>query len=192
MGCILLTAVSAGIGLMLLLLAGDFLIVSDGLEKADAVVALSGGSPERLKESADLVLDRYSEYLILTNIDRQLPDGTGVTDSMRMDAILMGVSPYHILVTERVVNSTQDEAKAVRNLMELRGLKSCIVVTDPYHSRRTRIIFGDVFRGRKVSVRVYAVKDSSYQPGRWFLSLRGWQDTMNEYVKLAYYEIFRK
>jgi uncharacterized SAM-binding protein YcdF (DUF218 family) len=101
--------------------------------------------------------------------------------------IYAGVPAEYIITTQGRSSSTADEALAVRQTMEKLGLKSCIVVTDPYHTMRTRLIFHREFRGSGIRVRVHPVSEHWYRADRWFLSWRGWQTTLLEYVKLIAY-----
>jgi uncharacterized SAM-binding protein YcdF (DUF218 family) len=164
-------------------------VVNTSPLKSDAIVLLSGGSPQRTAEAVDLYYERYAQLVVITDTGDAMPDGALVTEFQRMELVLQGVSPNEVMVTERTVNSTYDEARAVRRLMQIHALKSCIVVTDPFHSRRTHIIFQDVFQGSDLSYQVVPARGSGYQPANWFLSPEGWSNTVREYVKLIAYWI---
>jgi uncharacterized SAM-binding protein YcdF (DUF218 family) len=190
-GLALLVLIGIPAAYLLLRIAGQYLIVSDPLQKVNAVVVLSGGSSERLTQAAELVLAKKAEFLIITDTGQKTADGKLLSDSVRMDAVLAGVSTHQILLTERVVDSTYEEAKATRTMMSIHHLSSCIVVTDSFHTRRTQIIFRDVFKGTGNTVLIYPTQDAWYKSGNWFLSLAGWSNTVREYAKLIYYVIFR-
>ena len=163
---------------------GRFLVVSDSPAESDAVVVLSGGDIDRLDQAADLISDGYARYLILTDTDEISASGKRMTDFLYSEATKRGVSVPQIDITEDGVTSTREEAAAVRALMEERGWKSCIVVTDPFHSRRTSFLFDQAFRGSDFSVRVVPVSEHWYRPRSWFLSSEGWRVTLEEYIKL--------
>ncbi len=166
-------------------LAGAVLIIADPLEKTDAVVVLSGGS-ERLPEAARLMHERYGEWLILTETGEIRPGVFG-SDDLHAEANRLGIPSSSILITERTVTSTRDEAVAVLHLMQERNFRSCIVVTDPFHTLRTRVVFRDIFRGSDKEIIVSPVPASWYRSRDWFLSARGWQYTLQEYFKLTLY-----
>jgi uncharacterized SAM-binding protein YcdF (DUF218 family) len=84
-----------------------------------------------------------------------------------------------------VVASTQDEADAVVHLEEQLGFASCIVVTDPFHSRRTQMIFRQSLSGHGIRVRIHPVPGHWYRSNSWFLSTEGWSTTLSEYIKLV-------
>jgi uncharacterized SAM-binding protein YcdF (DUF218 family) len=166
---------------------GAFLITGDRLKKSDIVVALGGGGEWRVIEAVRLIQEKTAGSLVLTE-----PGETGSGEGpgsrfFRTVAIENGLSPYAIQVTEGVQRSTLDEARAVLELMQKHKYKSVIVVTDPFHTQRTRLIFRNVFRGSGLSVRVHPVSDHWYRSSTWFLNGDGWANTIREYIKLAGY-----
>jgi uncharacterized SAM-binding protein YcdF (DUF218 family) len=91
----------------------------------------------------------------------------------------------------RPVSSTFDEAALAREYADAHRLRSILVVTSAYHSRRALWTFRRAFRGSGVAVGVEAVapggRRQSPAPGAWWLSRLGWQMVAGEYVKLIYY-----
>jgi uncharacterized SAM-binding protein YcdF (DUF218 family) len=163
--------------------AGAILIIADPLQPAEALVVLSGGE-ERLPEAVRLMGERYGHYLILTETGEIRP-GVPASQALRSEAIRLGVYSSAIMVTDRTVTSTYDEAVAVLHLLESVNLTSCTVVTDPFHTLRTRLIFRKVFRGSGITVRVHPIPASWYRSRDWFLSKEGWITTAQEYLKLV-------
>lgn len=168
-------------------MAGRFLVVSDDLQHADTAVVLSGGGTDRVDEAVRIIQAGYTGYLIITDTDEITDSGRRMTDYLFSEAANRGLAVPQIDITEHTAASTLDEARAVRLLMEERGWTSCIVVTDPFHSRRTKIIFQDAFRNSGLSVQVRSVEGHWYNPSRWFLSGSGWATTLQEYAKLLAY-----
>lgn len=165
--------------------AGAYLITGDPLQEADAVVVLGGGDDARVQEGVRLVIDGYAGWLVLTE-PGELSPGTGLgSQVLRSEAIASGLSPNAILVTQQVSSSTADESRAVRALMAEKGFHSVIVVTEPYHTQRTRLIFRRAFTGSDQTVRVYPVQGHWYRSGTWFFHAEGWGHTVREYVKLV-------
>lgn len=183
--CLLMLLVVLALCYIALRGLGAFLITGDRLEPVDAVVVLGGGGEHRVEEAVGLVQQKYSVWLIITE-PGELVEGEGNGSNVfRRVAIDYGMMPDNILITRNTASSTYEEAKAVRQLMEQRGMTSIIIVTDPFHTRRTRLIFRDVFTGSGFSVRVHPVQGHWYRSGTWFLSLEGWGHTLREYVKLV-------
>jgi len=168
--------------------SGAFLIVADELENANAIVVLSGGDETRMSEALSLYEEGYANIIILTETGREL-ENLDVLHSFDMRIQLMnnGVPSGNILITDHIVGSTVDEAVAVKNLLANRQMNSAIIVTDPYHTKRTSIIFRDIFADSPIKLIVRPVSSSWFNSRTWFLSFRGWQYTLLEYLKLAGY-----
>lgn len=194
-GC--LRIVGGGIGLLVLLVvliagayvllrgAGAYLIYADDLEPADVIVVLSGGTDSRMNEALSLYKEDYGKIIALTETGEQT-EGFEYLNSFDMRIQLMnnGVPSGNIMITELTVNNTVDEAVAIRDLMQNRQYRSAIVVTDPYHTRRSKLIFNQVFDGTDITIRVHPVRSSWYNSRTWFTSVKGWQFTLLEYAKL--------
>jgi uncharacterized SAM-binding protein YcdF (DUF218 family) len=178
-------AVLALLALAACFAAGEFLVHTDEVKRSGAVVLLSGGSQERMDEAARLMRERYADLLILTDTDQRMPGGILEWEYIRLEMIENGVSPAQIQPTDHTVSSTRDEARAVREYLQRHRISSCLIVTDPYHTLRTRIIFKAEMQAAGIEVRVVPSGGHWYRPAGWFLSVRGWQATVSEYIKLV-------
>ena len=187
---LILIAVAVLILLYLLLVGmGSYLIVSDPLQPANTIVVLSGDM-SRMVETASLFKDQYADWVILTETGQPSDNSeieTPSTQAKRLDALHEGIPEESILITSVKSSSTLDEAKAVLSLMQDKNMTSCIVVTDPFHSRRTRKVFNDVFHGSGITVMVHPVSNHWYHARTWFLSWEGWDTTLREYAKYISY-----
>ena len=164
---------------------GAFLIIADPEKNVDAAVALSGGELDRVQEAARLYNEQIVRWVILTETGEMVPElGEDYFILRKNEAMKMGVPGDAILVTDRTVSSTQEEAQAVRELLQKTDLSSCIVITDPFHSFRTRLIFREEFDGTGLTVRVRPVRNHWYHSNTWWLSKAGWEATILEYAKL--------
>lgn len=175
------------IGVVLLLWAiGGMLIVSDSDKESDAIVLLSGGDIQRWQEAGELYQDKIAPVIILTETD-QVVDSSNIPYSRLVENNIsaMGVPKDHIIITHTISTSTYDEAHSVLDFIQEMGYKSCIIVTDPYHTFRTRMIFKSVFRGSDITVRVHSVQGHWYRSSSWFLSARGWDVTLSELGKIG-------
>ncbi len=168
---------------------GYYLVVRDPLKAADAVAVLSGGGEERLQYATRLVNEKYAKKLILTETGSVDPDGGKISQSMTKDAIDEGVKKKNQYIAGKNVENTKDEAEVVLKLALNRKWDSVIVVTDTFHSRRTKVIFADVFRGSGIQVQVNPVDVEGYwyHPGRWWADEKSFSLTITEYLSLASY-----
>ena len=131
----------------LLLLQGSLYLSGPGaststVDKADAIVLLSGSYPERAPAAAMLFRERYAGRIILTN------DGVFSSWSEKYGRNLYqvewaeerlvscGVGRDRIVKLPGRVNSTMSEALQVSRYARLHGLKKVILVTSDYHAVR--------------------------------------------------------
>jgi len=170
--------------------AGALLVVADPQKKVDAAVALSGGELDRISEAARLYTDQTVRWVIITDTGEKLPQlGSDYTTLLKNEARKLGVPEDAILVTEKQVTSTIDEAAAVRQLLQKNDFDSCIVITDPFHTFRTRLKFRQAFDETGLTVRIRPVRGHWYHATTWMFSSRGWQATVTEYIKIIGYAL---
>lgn len=188
LGVVVLVPLGLVIAYFALWALGAFLVIADPQKNVDAAVALSGGNLDRVQEAARLYNEQIVRWVILTETGEEVPElGEQYFILRKNEALKMGVPGDAILVTDHTVTSTLDEAQAVRELLQKTGLSSCIVITDPFHSFRTRLIFRDEFDETGLTVRIRPVRGHWYRSNTWMFSRAGWEATMLEYAKLFGY-----
>jgi len=173
------------------------LIVRRPLVRADAIVVLSGAATfhERTEYAARVFNEGRSSRIILTNDNHQ---GGWSTSEQRnpyyyeratAELVKLGVPRQEIEVILPTVSSTYDEAVMLRQYCENHAVRSLLVVTSAYHSRRALWTFEHVFKGSLVEVGLEAVGTGiqTPQPFIWWVYPRGWQMIPTEYLKMAYY-----
>jgi len=163
----------------LLQAAGDFLVIRDLLEPADAVIAISGdGTGERAVAAAALVLAGYGRWLIVSG------SADGAAATMARVAARAGLSRARILVDDRSESTVQNARNSAR-LMRRYRLRRAILVTSPYHTRRAAMAFREEFRRWGLDVRVTATEHSFFEVDRWWTrEFDRWLVT-REYGKIA-------
>ncbi|MCB2209676.1 YdcF family protein [bacterium] len=166
---------------ILLMAVGAILIVADPVDKVNAVVVLSGDDGDRLDLALYMLEKDFVSSLILTNTNNT------ANAALRQEAIDGGFSPSRISLTSDRVDSTVEEAEAVRALVEGKHWSDLMVVTDPYHSLRTRLIFRDVFAGTGITIRVRPVAGHWFRSTTWFLRPEGWRMAGLEVLKVISY-----
>jgi uncharacterized SAM-binding protein YcdF (DUF218 family) len=178
---------------ILLRLAGAILVTADPLQPSDAAVVLSGGDNTRIDEAVRLYEDKYMQYIVLTETEEPHPElGAEYSTLMRYITMQKGVPGSQVIITKQQSESTFEEAEAVRTLMKQRGWDSLIVVTDPYHTFRTRLIFRQAFSGEDMHVAVHPVRGHWYTSTGWWLHKEGWRVTIQEYIKVLGFLILQK
>lgn len=178
------------ISLCLVIGTGFYLSNGDPIRQVDALVVLSGDEGDRVRTAARLYQDRTGNYLIITKTDNEeIGEQQTYSEKLMRIAIEDGVPQDAILFTDGIAEDTFAEAQAILTLSQQRNLQSLLVVTGPYHVRRTSLIFRHVFEDTHIKIRVTAVADSWYKPLTWFLSLRGWQQTVSEVLGIIAFRI---
>ena len=182
---IFLLIIVVTVGYLGLRAMGAYLIISSELQPANAIVVLSGGDESRMQEALKLYNENYAKMIILTETG-QTTEGFTQLYSFDMRIVLLshGVPSGNIFMTDHLVSSTRDEALAVKNLMTNQQMKSAIIVTDPYHTRRAFNIFKENFRDTDIQLSIQPVQNSWYNSRTWFLKVNGWKFTILEYIKL--------
>jgi uncharacterized SAM-binding protein YcdF (DUF218 family) len=167
---------------------GGLLIVADPFQKANAVVVLSGNETDRLKETLRILREGYAPLVVITETEIT-EDGSNSMSTIDkvIAARQVGIASEAILVTNQVATSTRDEALAVLEVAQQRNFKSVIVVTDPYHCFRTRVLFRGIFKGSGIEVIVRPVRDHWYRSTSWWLNGAGRRATFSEYAKLFFF-----
>ena len=160
---------------------GNFLAVEDPLERADAVIAISGDGQERVGEAIALLWQGDAHWLILSGAPGE---GSGSARELARYAARFGMDRERILMDDWGV-STAENARGSAQVMHAQGLRSAILVTSPYHMRRAAVIFRAFFRPVGLTVRAYPVQDSFFKPEGWWRRRSDRQLVIREDAKLA-------
>ncbi|MCU9612312.1 YdcF family protein [Caldibacillus lycopersici] len=121
---------------VLLIFAKNYLIVSQEPRQSDVIIVLSGG-PGRMEKAAELYLQGYAEYVMLSNSNEggfQLED-----------ALQYGI-PESAIILETKATSTYSTAVHTLEKMNYFHFQSAIVVSSDYHMRRSKVSFNRVYR----------------------------------------------
>lgn len=177
--------------------AARALVVRAELARADALVVLSGGSfyLERTRHAATLFTEGRAPKILLTDDGVQGPwsfekERNPTYAEMEADELQRaGVPAESIEIVPQQISSTYDEALRLRDYAQAHGLRSVMVVTSPYHSRRALWVWQRVFRdsGILVGLDPATAGQQSPSPATWWLHWRGWLSVALEYPKLIYY-----
>jgi uncharacterized SAM-binding protein YcdF (DUF218 family) len=174
--------------------AGRFLVAQDALERSDLILVLAGTRTERWLEGFDLYKEGWAPRIVLSPgmvdpIEAELQK-RGVTypreGDLARDAIVsLGVPADVVTVLPNGVDNTAAEAAALH--MMFPDAKRIIVVTSPYHTRRTGFAFRREFKGAGVQVIVRSTRYSRSEPARWWRHRGDVRYIMTELPKYAAY-----
>ena len=192
LSCILIWPLVAWIGARLL-------ITEAPLDTADVIVVLGGSAnyQERAREAAQLLLEGRSQRILITNDNARGPWSSSEQrnpffyERSAEEIRSAGVPANSIDVLMTPVANTHEEAVLVRKYAEEQGLRSVLIVTSAYHSRRALWVFSRVFRNTDIQIGLISgpLGIESPKAATWWLTARGWRSVPTEYVKMVYYVI---
>jgi uncharacterized SAM-binding protein YcdF (DUF218 family) len=191
--------ITAGIGVLLLILAGVYaffhaalwLVREDPLQKSQAIVVLSGGLPDRALAAAQIYRDGFAREVWLTQPlqpgasmeDLHLPYA-GEEQYNRMVLTVQGVRPGDIrLLTPRVLN-TADELRAVAEALDQQPGARAIVVTSRAHTRRVRALWRRLSPGDRGRLLVRASTEDPFDAEHWWRTTNDALTVVREYLGL--------
>lgn len=155
----------------------DFLVISEQPLASDVIIVL-GGSSERDLYAAELYNLGFSRKIIVSGVS----PSAGI---MAERAVKNGVKREDIILEQKAI-STYQNAIFTREIMLDNGFQSAIVVSSPFHMRRSRLVFERVYKNSGISLTYCAVPSSlstdTQRPPAIFR-----QSVIVEYVKLIYY-----
>jgi len=142
----------------------DFLVVDRPLQHADALVVMAGEVSIRLPAAARLFKEGKADKILLTNDgvfsawsekkQRNLYQVEWAEDEL----LKMQVPGKAIVKLSYSSSGTIHDALNTRKYLLDNGVKSIIIVTSDYHTRRSLWSFEKVLRGHPVTIGVFPVK----------------------------------
>lgn len=149
-------------------------------EKADAIVALSGGDTSaRAAEAIKLYQRGWAPILIFSGAaaDKSGPSNAEV---MRKQALNAGV-PDTAIVVEAISENTSQNATQTNDIFTSRDITSALLVTSAYHQRRASLEFAR--RAPSVALHNHPVaSDKQWNATWWWLTPTGWSLAVPELI----------
>jgi uncharacterized SAM-binding protein YcdF (DUF218 family) len=185
---ITLTLVASG--LVLFVAVGRWLVVENPLEKAQAIVVLSGGLPIRAIEAARLYHQGYAPQIWLTRPEE--PDASlapmGIPNSgedyLNLRVLAHeNIPPSAIRVLEPAINNTADEIRAAAAELAREDAKVVIIVTTKAHTRRVRRLWSQLAPANARAI-IRATPDDSFDPAHWWRTTQNALDVVREVLGL--------
>ena len=180
-------------------LLAQLLIVEKPIEKADAIWVLGGSGTylERTQLAAEFYKKGIANKIYLVNDgefggwnkveQRNLP----FYEISKRELIAQGVAENDIEVLPENVTGTNYEADLFAKIAKENNLKSILLVTSAYHSRRTLWTFQESIAKNNLTIEIglQSPEVGIQTPPKftWWLSRKGWMFVGGEYVKFVYY-----
>lgn len=176
--------------------AGRFLVREDPLEPADAIFVLAGARVGRWLEGLELYRERRAPVVVLSPGPTEKAEMNLLARGIRFPTeaevaraamVQLGVPSEAVRILPGNVDNTAQEAEALHRLVRETAWQRVIVVTSPYHTRRTGFAFRRQFRGAPVRILVRASRYDESEPARWWRHRRDIRSVTSELQKLALY-----
>lgn len=177
------------VGIVLLVAAGLIAIgvyvsPKDRLQESDLAVAVSGGDTKaRTEEAVRLYQEGWVSQLLFSGAALD-PESESNAEAMRKLAIKSGVPPDAILIEEESDN-TRENAALSSQLVEALDSERVILVTSPYHQRRTYIEFRAQL-DEDIEIINNPAPDQRWSRRFWWRDSFGWRVTVGEIPKIIY------
>lgn len=154
-----------------------------GCQKADVVIAVSGGDTSaRAQEAIDLYENGWASRLIFSGAaaDTSGPSNAAV---MRSQAIGQGV-PESAITIEQQSKTTEQNASKTSDILSSDDIHTAIVVTSAYHMKRTVMEFR--LNAPHVTFRSHPVaNDDQWSSAWWWTTPNGWYLAVSEIAKIV-------
>lgn len=188
-----LLAIRLGLPLITLALvwtyfAGRLLVLSKALDAPDAIVSLASHEWERLPTAAAAAARHGGAAVLLTQPITVSVHNCHDCAHRRERLASAGVDPSRVSILQLTGEGTRAEAEACRLYARSRPIKRLLIVTSPFHARRSLAVFEHVFAGSGVEIGVEpATGHSEADPAYWWISPYGRWYVAYEWAAVLYY-----
>ncbi len=157
---------------------------ANGCQKADAIVAVSGGNTSiRAAEAINLYKQGWGKYLVFSGAAKDM-SGPSNADVMKQQAESAGV-PASVIKVDGSSQTTHQNAEQIDQLVKSDDVSNIIVVTSPYHQRRAGLEFERIM-GNNATVRNHPAANDPDWPTLWWVTPRGWWLAGSEIIKIVF------
>ena len=178
-------ALVVGLSVGLAARAGSFLL-ADAPRPSDVILVLAGETDRRPRRALELLAQGYGRRVVI-----DVPAGAKVYEFSQVELAqkyigdLPQASSVSVCPTEGL--STKDESKDFEKCLQGEPVKSVLIVTSDFHTRRALDIFRRELPGRDYSAA--AVRDDTQFGTRWWWH-RQWAKTLvDEWMRLIWWKV---
>lgn len=170
-----------------------FFTVNNFKTNADAVLILGGSADTRSKKAVSLFRDGFAKRILITHPAPPVKEYENIyiSDFENLKRILDFENvPYTIVDNANGgAKSTFDEARDLIQFLKQYPLNRIIVVTDNFHTRRTKYAFDKVFSKSscKTIIEIAGAENQIYDETNWWKTERGLSAYVSEGFKYIIY-----
>lgn len=185
---IIASLVIAAIALIVIGL-GFFLSPQSKLQKADAIIVISGGQTDtRAAHGIELYQAGWASKIIFSGA--ALDDGPSNAAAMAAQARDAGV-PASAILTDDASQTTDQNAIDTKRLVDANHWHKLILVTSPYHQRRADMTFRHIY-GDGYTILGSSSVDDRWSKRYWYRSGFSFNVSMEELRKIIYIDLTHK
>lgn len=163
------------------LFIGWYLSPQDPIGKADVIVTVSGGDNNaRIKKTVELYKEGWAPVIVYSGAAAE--GDVSNAAAMRNISVKMGVPKADILLEEKSVD-TVENAEFTSAIIKDRKYQSMILVTSPYHQRRTMELFKSEL-GEDFKIINQSAVDEDWRKKGWWKDEQGRVLTVGELGKI--------
>lgn len=161
-----------------------FLVHSDTLEPAEAIIVLSGSSTGNRIEAGVKLFQKGLGKIIIISGEKIFP-GYHTHSLMKNHAINLGV-PADKIIASRIEGELSTWGEGIHNLQKLKEnkFKSFILVTSAFHTNRAHAVYEKLINhlGYDFKFMVYPAKDNRVPINDWWKNRKGRKSIFMEYL----------
>ncbi len=159
---------------------GHFLVRADGPARADVALVLAGdASGRRILMGAEMVRQGYVPKVLVSGPYGNY--GFYESDFAIAFAVKRGCPQEWFIPLPLKVHSTDEEARAIVSELRRRGVRSLLLVTSDYHTRRAGRV--DRKTAPDLNIRVVAAPDEFFTADDWWRTRQGRKQAFFEWTK---------
>lgn len=167
--------------------AGRFLVIED-LRKSDVILVLDGETDRRPARGLELLRQGYAPHLILDSAQHaRLYRATGPQLAQQFLADLPPQVARATSVCQVAARSTKQEAQQAARCLDVAGVRSVLLVTSDYHTRRARAIFQHELPNRQFAIA--AATDSAEFGTAWWRHRQWAKRAFEEWLRLLWWAL---
>ncbi len=173
--------------------AGEVLVAHDALAPSDVIIVLAGNSPFRARHAETLYARLLAPHVVISNEPLSSHGVQTTWLQLREHGLVhLAIPDAAIVPIQEISDSTYEEALRSREIMQARGWRSAILVTDPFHMRRAVLTFRQAFEPSGLTVAASPADGSKYGVDNWWTDRNAIMRVAQEYLKLGYYLALRR
>jgi uncharacterized SAM-binding protein YcdF (DUF218 family) len=165
----------------------DWLDVGEQPVRTDYVMLLNGDPETRPFEVADLYHRGKADRVLITSADEPESRRVKVHQVARLTLTKCGVPPAKIDFVDSRCRSTFDEAKTLDRFMTAHPAATFTVVTNTYHTRRSRWVLRHVLGDKMSRVSLVSAQTDAFHSQNWWRNEDGFVLYLAELLKSVFY-----